>query len=156
MRYLTASFIYSYWTFNNILYLFFLSKCPNQWNAYRCICWYVINKMVKHPEKLFARFRMISKLLSTFLPPCHREDVVRYLTASGLQPVWQETDVGHHGCYIWSSRCHAFSSTIYASAMTSNIAFIFVHFAYAYHDTVVTQYANERRCWHFSTISPRY
>ena len=40
---------------------------------------------------------------------------------------FMETDVGQHGCNIWTSRCHAISSTIYASAMTSNGVFIFVH-----------------------------
>ena len=77
MRYLTASLIYSYCIFNNFLYT--LSKCPNQWNAHRCIIWYVIDKMVKYPGKLFSRFGMISKLLSTFPPFCHREDISPHL-----------------------------------------------------------------------------
>ena len=58
---------------------------------------------------------------------------------------FMETDVGQHGCCIWTSRCHAISSIIYASPMSSNVLSIFVHFAYAYHVTVVTQFANERR-----------
>ena len=71
-----------------------LSKCPNQLNSHRRIRWYVINKMVKYPGKLFTRFGMISKLLSTFLPPLPSRrcgeisDAVRYLTASGLLLVY--------------------------------------------------------------------
>ena len=69
---------------------------------------------------------------------------------------FMKTDEGQHCCYISTSKCHTISSAIYASAMSSNMAFIIVHFAYAYRVTVVTQYVNERKYWYFLTVSPRH
>ena len=93
------------------------------------ICAYEVNNMVQHRE--------IVKLVILK----HDKKII-------------EIDVGEHGCYIWTSRCHAISSTIYASAMASNVAFIFVHFRYAHHVTIVAQYANDKIYWYFATVSP--
>ena len=62
--------------------------------------------------------------------------------------------ISKHGYYIWTSRCHAISSTIYASATTPNVVFILIPFTYAYRVTVVTQYAKKRRYQYFSNVSP--
>ena len=91
VRYLTAYLIYSYCIFGNFLCA--LPQLSDQYNAPSYILWYSIIPTVKLQGKLFIPLAMISKLLSTFLPTCNCEDVVRRLTASGLKPVEVYTNI---------------------------------------------------------------
>ena len=47
--------------------------------------------MVKHVGNAFILVELFSTLLPTFPLPYHREDAVRYLIVSGLQPVYINT-----------------------------------------------------------------
>ena len=71
VRYFTASLIYSYRIFDNILCA--LPQFLSQRYALIYIHWYSINPMVRCNGKLVICFEVISKLLSRFHPPSYCE-----------------------------------------------------------------------------------
>ena len=68
------------------------------------------------------------------------ENTFALLRANLTGTDFMETDVGQHGCNIWTSRCHAISSTIYASAMTSN------GFSYSFIRVCISRYSRYTLC----------